>query len=178
MVENQKERKNKILRSDRGGEYFSREFSIFCEEKKFIKWQHPIHHNPQHNRLAERKNKILVDMINAMLLNAKLPNNLWGGALLTACHIHNRVPSKKLNISLYEVWNGTKPNLNYFKVWGCVDFYKVFNPQRTKLEPRVLKSVFIGFAQNSKAYRLLDLETNVIIEFVHIEFIKNKFISD
>jgi hypothetical protein len=37
MVENQKERKNKILRSDRGGEYFSREFSIFCEEKKFIK---------------------------------------------------------------------------------------------------------------------------------------------
>jgi len=45
MVENQKERKNKILRSDRGGEYFSREFSIFCEEKKFIKWQHPIHYN-------------------------------------------------------------------------------------------------------------------------------------
>jgi hypothetical protein len=28
------------------------------------------------------------------------------------------------------------------------------------------------------AYRLLDLETNVIIEFIHVEFIKNKFISD
>jgi hypothetical protein len=42
-------------------------------------------------------------MINAMLLNAKLPNNLWDGALLTICHIHNRVPSKKLNISPYEV---------------------------------------------------------------------------
>jgi hypothetical protein len=36
MVENQKERKNKILRSDRGGEYFSREFSIFYEENKII----------------------------------------------------------------------------------------------------------------------------------------------
>ena len=38
-------------------------------------------------------------MVNAMLLNAKLPNNLWGEALLTACHIHNRVLSKKSNVS-------------------------------------------------------------------------------
>jgi len=31
MVENQKEKKIKILRSDIGGEYFSRDFSIFCD---------------------------------------------------------------------------------------------------------------------------------------------------
>jgi hypothetical protein len=31
MVENQKEKKIKILRSDRGGKYFSREFSTFCD---------------------------------------------------------------------------------------------------------------------------------------------------
>jgi hypothetical protein len=60
----------------------------------------------------------------------------------------------------------------------CVAFYKVFNPQRTKLGPRGLKSVFVSYAQNSKAYRLLDLETNVIVESIHVEFIKNKFISD
>jgi hypothetical protein len=78
-------------------------------------------YTPQHNGLAERKNRTLVDMVNAMLLNAKLPNNLWGEALLTACHIHNRVLSKKLNVSPYEAWNGRKPNLNYFKVWGCHD---------------------------------------------------------
>jgi transposase InsO family protein len=39
-------------------------------------------YTPQHNGLAERKNRTLVDMVNAMLLNAKLPNNLWGEALL------------------------------------------------------------------------------------------------
>ena len=68
--------------------------------------------------------------------------------------------------------------MNYFKVWGCVTFYKVSDPQRTKLGPKGLKSVFVGYAQNSMAYRLLDLETNVIIESIHVEFIKNKFISD
>jgi hypothetical protein len=64
-------------------------------------------YTPQNNGLVERKNRTLVDMVNAMLLNAKLPNNLWGEALLAACHIHNRVISKKLNVSSYEAWNGS-----------------------------------------------------------------------
>ena len=97
------------------------------------------------------RNSQLFELVNAMLLNAKLPNNLWDEALLTACYIHNRVLSKKSNISPYEAWNGKKPNLNYFKVWGCVAFYKSSNPQRIKLGPRGLKSVFVGYAQNSKA---------------------------
>jgi hypothetical protein len=46
-----------------------------------------IPYTPQHNGFAERKNMTLVDMVNAMLLNANLPNNLWGEALRTACHI-------------------------------------------------------------------------------------------
>jgi transposase InsO family protein len=101
MVENQKERQIKVLRSDRGGEYFSKEFSTFCEENKIIH-QMTAPYTPQHNELAERKNRTLVNMVNVMLLNAKFPKNLWGEALFTACHIHNRVLSKKLNVSPYE----------------------------------------------------------------------------
>jgi VanZ family protein len=63
-------------------------------------------------------------------------------------------------------------------VWGCVAFYEISDPQRTKLGLRGLKSVFVGYAQNSKAYRLLDLETNMIVKSIHVEFIENKFISD
>jgi len=101
IVENQKERQIKVLRSDRGGEYFSKEFSTFYEENRIIH-QMIAPYTPQHNGLPERKNMTLVDMVNAMLLNAKLPNNLWGEALLTVCHIHNRVIFKKSNISPYE----------------------------------------------------------------------------
>ena len=111
-------------------------------------------------------------MVNAMILNAGLPFNLWGEALLTACYIHNRVPSKRTHISPYEIWNGRKPNLNYFKVWGCIAYYRLPDSQRTKLGSRGIKSVFVGYAQNSKAYRLLDLESNVIVESIHVEFLK------
>ena len=94
-----------------------------------------------------------------------------GEALLTACFIHNRVPSKKFKVSPYEVWKGRKPNLNFLRVWGCVAYYKVPDPKRTKLGPRGIKSVFVGYAENSKAYRLLDIESNVIVESKDVEFL-------
>ncbi|OMO97119.1 Integrase, catalytic core [Corchorus capsularis] len=60
-VENQKERKIKVLRSDRGGEYFFDDFDEFCEEHGIIH-QRTAPFTPQHNGVAERKNRTLVDM--------------------------------------------------------------------------------------------------------------------
>ena len=101
-IEIQKDRKIKILRSDRGGEYFPNDFSTFCEEHGIIHLS-SAPYTPQQNGLTERKNKTLVDMVNAMILSVELPFNLWGKALLTACHVHNRVPSKKIKVSPYEL---------------------------------------------------------------------------
>ena len=114
-VENQKEKKIKMVRSDRGGEYFSNDFDTFCEEHGIIH-QRSAPFTPQQNGLAERKNRTFTDMINFMLLNARLPNNLWGEALLTACHVHNRILSMKTHVSPYELWKGRKPNLMYLRV--------------------------------------------------------------
>jgi hypothetical protein len=38
--------------------------------------------------------------------------------------------------------------------------------------------MFVGYAENSKAYRLLDLSSNVIVESRDVEFIENKFNYD
>ena len=47
------------------------------------------------------------------------------------------------------------------------------NPDKTKLGPRATKCAFVGYASNSKAYRLLDFESNVIIESRDVEFFDN-----
>ena len=39
--------------------------------------------------------------------------------------------------------------------------------------PRATKCAFVGYASNSKAYRLLDLKSNVIIEPREVEFFEN-----
>ncbi|KAJ9567146.1 hypothetical protein OSB04_003112 [Centaurea solstitialis] len=92
-VENQKEKRIKILRSDKGGKYFSREFDTFCEENG-IKHERTSLFTREQNDLVERKNQTLVEMVNCMLNQSRLPTNMWGEALMTACHIHNRITSR------------------------------------------------------------------------------------
>ena len=128
---------------------------------------------PQQNGLAERKNRTFQEMINDMLMHYELSFNLWGEALLAACHILNRIPSQKNQTSPYEIWKGRKLNIRYFKVWGCLAYYKNLDPKRTKLGPRWIKSAFVGYASNSKAYRLLDLEYNIIVESRDVELFEN-----
>ena len=89
----------------------------------------------------------------------------------------HRVPPKKIKVSPYELWKGKKPNLDYIKVWGCLAFYRMVE-KRTKLGPRAMKSVFIGYAENSKAYRLLNLSSNTVVESRDVEFIEDKLIKD
>ena len=43
-VENQNDRKIKILQSDRGSEYFPNDFSMFCEEHSIIHQSLPLIH--------------------------------------------------------------------------------------------------------------------------------------
>ena len=100
-VENQLERKIKRVRSDRGGEYFSNLFTLFCEEYGIIHESTPPY-SPQTNGVAERKNRTLTDLVNAMLDIVGLSKELWGEAILTACHVLNRVPIKNKEITPFE----------------------------------------------------------------------------
>ena len=68
--------------------------------------------------------------------------------------------------------------MSYLRVWGCLAFYKALDPKRSKLGPRRIKSIFVGYAENSKAYKLLNLDSNTIVESRDVEFIENKFYND
>jgi hypothetical protein len=86
--------------------------------KKGIARQLTIPYTPQQNGVAERMNRTLFDMVRSMMAQANLPILFWGDALLTAAYILNRVPSKSISSTPYELWNGVKPNLRYFHSWG------------------------------------------------------------
>lgn len=91
-VENQIEKKIKILRSDHGGEYTSNEFAMFCEEHSII---HEISapYSSQSNGITEWKNRTLLDMVNFMIISSGVLKNLWGEALFTSTIILNKISS-------------------------------------------------------------------------------------
>ncbi|KAL0411059.1 UNVERIFIED_CONTAM: Retrovirus-related Pol polyprotein from transposon RE2 [Sesamum latifolium] len=94
-VENQTNRKIKVLRSDRGGEYLSGEFIDYLKENRILsQWTPPG--TPQLNGVAERRNRTLVDMIRSMMSFTELPPSFWGYALETAAKLLNRAPSKSI----------------------------------------------------------------------------------
>jgi hypothetical protein len=173
-VENQKDKKIKRLRSDRGGEYGSSLLKSFCE-KDGIVHEVTATRTLEQNGIAERKNKTLKDMMNAMLISSCLPSNMWGEAILSACQVLNRVPYKRIRKTPYELWEGHTPNLGYFKVWGCLAKVGIPKPQREKIGPKTKDSVFIRYAENSAAYRCLVLQTNTVVETRDADFFKQIF---
>ena len=56
---------------------------------------------PQQNGIAERKNRTLKEMMNAMLISSGLPDQMWGEAVLSACYILNKVPNSALCAFIY-----------------------------------------------------------------------------
>jgi hypothetical protein len=80
-------------------------------------------YSPQSNGVAERKYRTLIDLVNSMLDTTGLFKAWWrggGGALLTSCHILNRVPIKNKEKTLYKEWIRRESSLSYLRTWSCL----------------------------------------------------------
>jgi len=86
LVENQTGKKIKIFRSNSSGEYISNEFIDFCK-KEGIKKETIVPYNPEQNGVVERKNRSIVEFVQAMLHDQKLPKFLWGEATNTMVYV-------------------------------------------------------------------------------------------
>ena len=77
-------------------------------------------YSPQSNRIAERKNRTLNNLVNAMLETTGLSKEWCGEAILTTCYVLNRVPTKNKEITPFEEWAKKRLNLSYLRTRGCL----------------------------------------------------------
>ena len=75
--------------------------------------------SPDQNGVVERRNRTLMDMVRSMRSNMSLSHFLWTEALETIVHILNRVPTKVVQKTPFELFKGWKPNLRHICVWEC-----------------------------------------------------------
>ena len=117
---------------------------------------------PQLNGVSERRNQTLLDMVRSMMSFTDLPEFLWGYCLKTVIYVLNRVPSKTVPTTPYEIWHGKKPSLNHLRIWGCSAHVK--RQQADKLEFRSFKARFIGYPKESLGYYFyISEDHNVIV---------------
>ncbi|KAI3703897.1 hypothetical protein L1987_74093 [Smallanthus sonchifolius] len=185
-VEKQLDLQFKVVRSDRGGEYYGRHTDVgqapgpfyeFCKVQGIVN-QYTMSGTPQQNGVAERRNRTLMNMVRSMLANSGLPSFLWTEALKAAVHILNRVPSKSVPKTPYELWTGRKPSLRYMKVWGCLAEAKLYNHFLKKLDMKTVTCYFIGYPDHSKGYRFYcPSHVTRIVETKHSKFLEDFKVS-
>jgi hypothetical protein len=133
----------------------------------------------QQNGVAERRNRTLMDMVHSMMSYSTLPLGLWIEALKTIIHILNRVPSKSVPKTLYELWIGRVPSLHHLRVWGSPAEAKVFNPNIAKLDPKTVTCHFIGYPDRSKGYHLYCLDRyTMFVETRHAVLLEDKLMRE
>lgn len=162
LVENQLNRKIKILRTDNGTEYCNRKFKEVCDKNGIIH-QKSCPHTPQQNGLAERYNRTIVEKARCMIFDAKLSRGFWGEAVLTAVKIMNSTMNTAIKRTPIEVWTGKPVDLSFFRIFGCKAMAKVPDALRKKFDKKSMECIFVGYAENQKGYRLLQKSTNKLI---------------
>ena len=118
-------------------------FVQFLEEEGIIA-QYTMPSTPQQNGVAKRRNRTLMDMVRSMLGNSQLPLFLWSEALKIVVYVLNRVTSRVVPMTPFELWNGWKPSLNHLHIWDCSAEVRIYNSNMKKLDLRTTSEFFYG----------------------------------
>ena len=112
---------------------------------------------PQQNEVAERMNRTLVETIMLMLADSELTKRFWAEALSALTYLRNRSPTNALqDKTAYEAWNGNRPNVSHLRIFGCDAYDHVPKDERCKFDSKTRRSIFLGYGQGVKGYRLYD----------------------
>ena len=110
-----------------------------------------------------------------MMSQSDLPISFWGYTLETAASILSRVPSKAVEKTPYEIWNGKTHSLSFLKIWGYEAYVK--RQISDKLAPKSDKYLFIGYPKETKGYYFYNASENKVFVARNCVFLEREFIS-
>ncbi|KAL4352257.1 hypothetical protein GQ457_06G019090 [Hibiscus cannabinus] len=132
LMENKTGYKIGTLRTDRGGEFLSTEFTQFCQ-KEGIERLLTAPYTPQQNGIVERRNRTVMAMTRSLLRSTHLPASFDGEKT-------------------------TSPTLE--SIWLCGVCKKNTTPHLKKVDDRSSPMVYLGVEEGCKAHRLYDPSRN------------------
>ncbi|GJV69782.1 zinc finger, CCHC-type containing protein [Tanacetum coccineum] len=156
QIEMEMRMKLRMLRTNRGGEFTSNEFTKYCKENGIAR-QLTAPYSPQQNGVVERRNRTVLSTMRSMMKAMKLPLTFWAKAVRHTIYILNRVPTRALiDKTPYEALYNRKPNMENLRIFGCTAYAKITIPHLKKLDDRSIPLIYLGVEEGSKACRLYD----------------------
>nr|GEZ07125.1 hypothetical protein [Tanacetum cinerariifolium] len=158
------------VRTDNGTEFKNKTIAMFFDGVG-ITQQFSAARTPQQNGVVERRNRTLVEAARTMLTFANLPSFFWAEAITTPCFTQNRsIIHKHFDKTPYELMNKRKPNIKFFRVFGCRCYLLNDYEDVGKLKAKRDIGVFVGYSKESAAFRIYNKRTRKIHKSVNVNF--------
>ncbi|KAJ9553048.1 hypothetical protein OSB04_017093 [Centaurea solstitialis] len=148
-VENKTNLKVKVIRSDNGTKFKNDDLNNFCEEKG-IERQYSALRTPQHNGVAERRNRTLIEATRTMVLVVKSKG---------------KTP--------YELFEKKKPFIGFLKPFGCPCTSLNTKSHLGKFESKSEDGFLVGYSSQSKALRVFNSSSRIIEESDNVKCNEN-----
>ncbi|KAE9333010.1 hypothetical protein PR003_g14232 [Phytophthora rubi] len=168
MVSAKHQKLVRTFHSDRGTEIMNDAMAEQCADESIQIFTHP--HSPEEVCLIEKAHGTLMDKVRAVLFSSGLPGILWGEAACYVIETINRTSTKGNvdKVTPHEKVFGSKPSVRHLRPFGCLAMKFVDKVYRkSKLSMKGAPALMVGYATQTKGYRLLDMTTGVISEHRH-----------
>ncbi|GJT08688.1 retrovirus-related pol polyprotein from transposon TNT 1-94 [Tanacetum coccineum] len=106
-----------------------------------------------------------------MLSAAKVLLFFWAEAIATACFTKNRslvIPRHEK--TPYHIINARKPSVKFFHTFGSLCYIVRDGENLDKMKEKGNACIFVGYSTQSKAYRVFNKRTRIIVETIHVNF--------
>ncbi|GJS63183.1 retrovirus-related pol polyprotein from transposon TNT 1-94 [Tanacetum coccineum] len=158
------------VRTDKGMEFLNKTLHAYFA-KEGIRHKTSTARTPEQNGVVKRWNHTLVEAARTMLSAAKVPLFFWAKAIATACFTQNRslvIPRHEK--TPYHIINAQKPSVKFFHIFGSLYYIVRDGENLDKMKEKGDAYIFVGYSTQSKAYRVFNKRTRIIVETIHVNF--------
>ena len=164
----------KALRVDNGKEFVNDAIKAYLRSHG-IRLELTAPYSSAQNGIAERSFLTIFNAARAMLFARDLPTFLWPEAASYSIYIANRSPTRALpDKTPYEAFWGRKPNVAHLQEFGADCWVLRQDPALHKLARKSRACKFMGFSEESRAYRFYNPDTRLVLTSRNVIFAKGE----
>nr|GEX46544.1 putative ribonuclease H-like domain-containing protein [Tanacetum cinerariifolium] len=160
----------RIVRTDKGTEFLNKTLHAYFASEG-INHQTSVSRTPEENDVVERRNRTLVEAAQTMLSATKVPLFFWAEVIATSCFTQNHslvIPRHEK--TPYHIINDRKPSDKFFYIFGSLCYIVRDGENLDKMKEKGNACIFVGYSTQSRAYRVFNKRTRVLVETIHVNF--------
>nr|GEZ69746.1 hypothetical protein [Tanacetum cinerariifolium] len=160
----------RIFQTDKGTKFLNKTLHAYFASEGILH-QTSVARTPEQNAVVKRRNRTLVEAARTMLSATKVPLFFWAEVIATTCFTQNRsliIPQHEK--TPYNIINDRKPSVKFFHIFSSLCYIVRDGENLDKMKEKGDACIFVGYSTQSRAYRVFNKRTRVIVETIHVNF--------